>query len=138
VLLVRPHPKVVDALPDALGPRLIDASWIPDARDLHLVADVLVTDRSSVLFDFALTGRPMVFLVPPDEAVPGSLATVDLPGRVVTDPRGLAEAVEADETAEAAAARAAVLDAWVPHRDGRAAARAIDLLLLTTRTLEET
>jgi len=138
VLLVRPHPKVVDALPDALGPRLIDASWIPDARDLHLVADVLVTDRSSVLFDFALTGRPMVFLVPPDEAVRGSLATVDLPGRVVTDPRGLAEAVEADETAEAAAARAAVLDAWVPHRDGRAAARAIDLLLLTTRSMEDT
>ena len=43
-----------------------------------------------------------------------------------------------DETAEAAAARTALLDAWVPHRDGRAAARAVDLLLLTTRSLEDT
>jgi CDP-glycerol glycerophosphotransferase len=138
VLLVRPHPKVVDALPDALGPQLVDATWIPDARDLLLVADVLVTDRSSLLFDFALTGRPMVFLLPPDEAAPDSPATVDLPGRVVTDPRGLAEAIDADEPAEAGAARAVLLDAWVPHRDGGAAARAVDQLLLTTRSLEDT
>lgn len=133
VLLVRPHPKVVDALPDAPGPQLIDATWIPDARDLLLVADVLVTDRSSVMFDFALTGRPMVFLVPPDDAVPDSSPTADLPGRVVTDPRGLAEAIRAstDEPTEVAARRAALLDAWVPHRDGRAASRAVDALLLT-------
>ena len=33
----------------------------PDARELLLAADVLVTDYSSVMVDFALTGRPMVF-----------------------------------------------------------------------------
>jgi CDP-glycerol glycerophosphotransferase len=140
VLLVRPHPKVVDALPDALGPQLIDATWIPDARDLLLVADVLVTDRSSVMFDFALTGRPMVFLLPPTEAGADPAGTAELPGRVVTDPRGLAEAVResGDQPADVTAARDALLDAWVPHRDGGAAARAVDLLLLTTRPLEGT
>ena len=35
-----------------------------DGRDLLLAADVLVTDYSSVLVDFALTGRPMVFFTP--------------------------------------------------------------------------
>ena len=33
----------------------------PDVRDLYLAADILVTDYSSVMFDFALTGKPMVF-----------------------------------------------------------------------------
>jgi len=33
----------------------------PDVRDLYLAADVLVTDYSSAMFDFALTGKPMVF-----------------------------------------------------------------------------
>jgi CDP-glycerol glycerophosphotransferase len=33
----------------------------PDITELFLVADVLVTDYSSAMFDFAVTGRPMVF-----------------------------------------------------------------------------
>ena len=33
----------------------------PDIQDLYLVADAVVTDYSSVMFDYANTGRPMVF-----------------------------------------------------------------------------
>jgi CDP-glycerol glycerophosphotransferase len=32
-----------------------------DLRELYLAADVLVTDYSSAMFDFALTGKPMLF-----------------------------------------------------------------------------
>jgi CDP-glycerol glycerophosphotransferase len=35
-----------------------------DLRELYLAADVLVTDYSSVMFDFALTGKPMLFFTP--------------------------------------------------------------------------
>ena len=35
----------------------------PDITPLLVAADVLVTDYSSVMFDFANTGRPMVFFV---------------------------------------------------------------------------
>jgi CDP-glycerol glycerophosphotransferase len=38
-----------------------DLSRHPDVTELMLLADVLVTDYSSVMFDFANTGRPMVF-----------------------------------------------------------------------------
>lgn len=41
-------------------PRVHDVSFHPDIRDLYLAADVLVTDYSSVMFDFAVTGRPIV------------------------------------------------------------------------------
>jgi CDP-glycerol glycerophosphotransferase len=36
-------------------------STYDDVTDLLLVADALLTDYSSVMFDFALTGRPMAF-----------------------------------------------------------------------------
>ena len=38
-----------------------DVSAYPDATELMLAADVLVTDYSSMMFDFANTGRPMLF-----------------------------------------------------------------------------
>ena len=42
-------------------PAVRELSLHPDVSDLYLAADVLVTDYSSVMFDFALTGRPMLF-----------------------------------------------------------------------------
>jgi len=38
-----------------------DVSFHPQVSDLYLAADVLVTDYSSTMFDFAVTGKPMVF-----------------------------------------------------------------------------
>ena len=47
---------------------LIDVSDHPDINELLLVATSLVTDYSSVIFEFALLGRPMVFFAPDHEA----------------------------------------------------------------------
>ncbi|MET1059342.1 MAG: CDP-glycerol glycerophosphotransferase family protein [Nocardioides sp.] len=44
--------------------RMIDVTTYPEINDLILAADVAVLDYSSLRFDFALTGRPMLFLVP--------------------------------------------------------------------------
>ncbi|MBD7950939.1 bifunctional glycosyltransferase/CDP-glycerol:glycerophosphate glycerophosphotransferase [Oerskovia rustica] len=46
------------------GPGVFDVSSYPKAEDLLLVSDVLVTDYSSILFDFELTGRPVVHYAP--------------------------------------------------------------------------
>jgi CDP-glycerol glycerophosphotransferase len=42
----------------------VDVGSYPEINDLVLAADVAVLDYSSLRFDFALTGKPMVFLVP--------------------------------------------------------------------------
>jgi CDP-glycerol glycerophosphotransferase len=59
VLLLRMHRLVADRLPAGSGAR--DVSDHPDIAELYLAADVLVTDYSSAMFDFAVTGRPMIF-----------------------------------------------------------------------------
>lgn len=44
--------------------RLLDVTDYPEINDLILASDAAVIDYSSLRFDFALTGRPMIFLVP--------------------------------------------------------------------------
>jgi CDP-glycerol glycerophosphotransferase (TagB/SpsB family) len=44
--------------------QVIDVTGHPDVNELILAADAAVLDYSSLRFDFALTGHPMVFLVP--------------------------------------------------------------------------
>ncbi|MGI8701669.1 MAG: CDP-glycerol glycerophosphotransferase family protein [Nocardioidaceae bacterium] len=40
---------------------VVDVSYYPDIAELYLAADVLVTDYSSAMFDFAVTGKPIVY-----------------------------------------------------------------------------
>jgi CDP-ribitol ribitolphosphotransferase len=66
VLLLRAHPFVAATIPagPALGDFVRDASGHPDINELMLVSDVLVTDYSSAIYEFALLGRPIGFFAP--------------------------------------------------------------------------
>lgn len=64
VLLMRGHRYHQPASSPSSSPGIIDVTTYPEINDLLLAADVAVLDYSSIRFDFALTGRPMVFLVP--------------------------------------------------------------------------
>jgi CDP-glycerol glycerophosphotransferase len=61
VVLFRKHHYVVDAVPATADGFVRDVSAYPDGTELMLAADVLVTDYSSMMFDFANTRRPMLF-----------------------------------------------------------------------------
>ncbi|ROO88314.1 CDP-glycerol:poly(glycerophosphate) glycerophosphotransferase [Actinocorallia herbida] len=62
VFLVRGHHLIADDLYDpSYGDFVINVSAYPDITDLYLISDVLITDYSSAMFDFAGTGRPMLF-----------------------------------------------------------------------------
>lgn len=45
-------------------PGMIDVSGYPSVEELMLAADILVSDYSSIFFDFALTGKPAVVYAP--------------------------------------------------------------------------
>src|SRR5262249_39306962 len=61
VLLVRKHPYVDQDVAPGSDTLIRDVSAYPDATELLLITDVLITDYSSVMADFACTGRPMLF-----------------------------------------------------------------------------
>lgn len=58
---VRQHPFVAR---DELPAGVVDAAAVTDMNDLLMASDVLVTDYSSSIFEFALLRRPVVFFVP--------------------------------------------------------------------------
>jgi CDP-glycerol glycerophosphotransferase len=134
VLVVRPHPAVVDTVPEADGDTVVDASSYPDSTDLLLASDVLVTDACSLVWDRVLTGRPMVLWLPdeaPEQAWPGRryLPTESLPGPVVSRTDDLVAAIhDAPETASGPA-YLAMRDALGPLADGGASARVVDEML---------
>jgi CDP-ribitol ribitolphosphotransferase len=70
VLLLRAHPFVVEAIRagDAPAGFVRDVSDHPDINELMLVSDVLVTDYSSAMYEFALLGRPIGFFAPDHQA----------------------------------------------------------------------
>ena len=60
-LLTRVHYFMTTRLTPVDVPGVVDVSWYPDMAELYAAADVLVTDYSSSMFDFAVTGKPLVF-----------------------------------------------------------------------------
>ncbi|MGN6751701.1 MAG: CDP-glycerol glycerophosphotransferase family protein [Intrasporangium sp.] len=64
VFLLRGHSNTAGFPGADAYPNVRDLSRYPDVGDLLEITDVLVTDYSSVMFDFAVTGRPIVFLAP--------------------------------------------------------------------------
>jgi CDP-glycerol glycerophosphotransferase len=61
LFLLRLHFLVSAQLGDTRGGAVRNVSSYEDIRELYLAADVLVTDYSSVMFDFAITGKPLLF-----------------------------------------------------------------------------
>ena len=127
--LVRPHYLEGYKLPPKHAGFATDVSRHHDVTELLLIADVLVTDYSSVMFDFANTGRPMVFYTYDYEDYTRDergtyldLARV-APGPLVEDTAGLVAALRTvDGMREAYAERyAAFRERFCEYETGRAA-----------------
>ncbi|MET8861347.1 CDP-glycerol glycerophosphotransferase family protein [Nonomuraea sp. NPDC004580] len=63
VVLLRTHPIERYQPPEHLRHFVRPASSYPEINDLMLASDALLTDYSSVMCDYALTGKPMVFYI---------------------------------------------------------------------------
>ncbi len=140
VLLVRFHPLVRQSLRRAtagLGGFLLDVSTYPDVQELLLITDVLITDYSSLFFDFANLDRPMLFFAYDLEKYRDQLRGFYLeyedaiPGPLLTDNDQVIEALrDLDSVRERYRDRlAAFVRAYAPADDGGASDRVLDVLL---------
>ncbi|WP_211878089.1 CDP-glycerol glycerophosphotransferase family protein [Pseudarthrobacter albicanus] len=64
VLLLRGHHNIAGQRQTAANKFVIDVTEYPEVNDLYAAADILVNDYSSVMFDFCVTGKPIIFLTP--------------------------------------------------------------------------
>ncbi|SNS27025.1 CDP-glycerol glycerophosphotransferase [Actinomadura meyerae] len=136
VLLVRAHHSVTDKAVPGTDDFAIDVTRYPDVAELYMAADVLVTDYSSAMVDYAVLGRPIVFYTYDLEWYRDQLRGlyIDLeaeaPGPLVRTPAEVAEAVKAAPGGEDRYADAydRFFVKYCPHDDGKAAARVVDRL----------
>ncbi|MFP3965737.1 bifunctional glycosyltransferase family 2 protein/CDP-glycerol:glycerophosphate glycerophosphotransferase [Actinomadura fulvescens] len=134
VLLVRLHSNVVDGVPEDGNGFVFDVSLYPDIAELYLVSDMMVTDYSSVMFDFANTRRPLLFftydLADYRDRLRGFYFDFEkeAPGPLLETSDALIEAIRDAGTVseDFAGEYDAFVQRFCPLDDGKAAARVVD------------
>ncbi|MDP9394227.1 MAG: CDP-glycerol glycerophosphotransferase family protein [Actinomycetota bacterium] len=137
VLLLRLHYKLTGRLRAPRHPALLDVSAHPEVADLYLAADVMVTDYSSTMFDFAVTGKPLLFFTYDLERYRDELRgfyfdlTADPPGPVVRTTEQLLFCLRELDCLRSryAEAYARFRRRFCPLDDGRATERVLDRVL---------
>ncbi len=131
VVLYRGH-RFVAGTSGGVPTPFVDVTWYPDMGELLAAADLLVTDYSSSLFDFALTGRPMAFFAYDLEDYRDRQRGLyqdmaDLPGPVLRTAEDVSAVVAAHEDLPVAgdAAYDAFVCRFAPWDDGHAAERVV-------------
>ncbi|MFF3741563.1 CDP-glycerol glycerophosphotransferase family protein [Streptomyces sp. NPDC002566] len=143
-LVVRLHPSLATGPARGLGLSdlhrrgiLVDATDEPHVEDVMLAADVLVTDYSALMFDYANLDRPIVVHADDWDVYKASRGayfdiTADAPGHVSRSYRELTWLFSSggwrDE--ESARLRAGFRERFCVWEDGRAAERVVRTLLL--------
>ncbi|MGW1563465.1 bifunctional glycosyltransferase/CDP-glycerol:glycerophosphate glycerophosphotransferase [Streptomyces sp. NPDC002144] len=138
VLMLRSHYYDADGKqPQSGGGRVLDVSTHPVVEDLCLAADVLVTDYSSIMFDYADLDRPIVVYAPDWQTYRTTRGvTFDLmeqpPGAVTTTEEELTRVLRSGEANDEKAqrARAAFRRRFCTFDDGHAAERVVRRVFL--------
>lgn len=114
---------------DEKDAKVTDVSAYGDINDLLTVADVLVTDFSSVIFDYFLLDKPVVYFIYDRENYQENRGLYFdfkdyLYGEVTFDRRSLAAAIKAEKTCKGS--RDAFKEKFVKACDGRSTERVIE------------
>ena len=114
---------------DEKNAKITDVSAYGDINDLLTVADVLVTDFSSVIFDYFLLDKPVVYFIYDRENYQENRGLYFdfkdyLYGEVAFDRKSLAAAIKAEKTCKSS--RHAFKEKFMKSCDGRSTERVIE------------
>lgn len=137
VLMLRLHPHVAAAFDDKelkkYGKYIINMSDYADLNVLLFAADVLITDYSSIVFEYALLDKPMYFYAYDLEQFErdsrGFYENYEsfVPGKVVKTTKELFSSLQ--ETDQFEDKRKEFIDAYYSFLDGKSTERVINLIL---------
>ncbi len=112
--------------------RIIDVAAHPSIEDLAIASDLLVTDYSSLMFDYAVLDRPIVIYAPDWETYRTERGTyfdlmAEPPGAVATTQAELTDVLRSGQAEDAvsAALRSEFRARYCSLEDGRAAERVV-------------
>ncbi len=109
--------------------------YIQDIQELYLISDFLVTDYSSVIFDYALLKRPMIIYAYDYEKYKNDLRGFyfnifdEFPGPIVTNNLDLADAVKNYDCKRYSRKYRKFLDKFTSFDNGNASSKIVNLIL---------
>ncbi|QFS15878.1 hypothetical protein BHS03_09515 (plasmid) [Leuconostoc gasicomitatum] len=131
VFLIKVHFNTLNkvTIPVQYADFLYDVSGYRDVNDLMLVSDIMITDYSSVAFEFALLNRPMLFFafdLADYVSSRGFYFDYDsfVPGKIVTNTNMLTEAILKQDFDEYKISK--FRDYFFTYQDGQASKRIVD------------
>jgi CDP-ribitol ribitolphosphotransferase / teichoic acid ribitol-phosphate polymerase len=138
VALIKMHPFVRDrvSVPAQYADRIVDATRARiDVNDLLFAVDLLVTDYSSIVFEYSTLGRPMIFYAYDLEEYVAERDFYEpfeefVPGPIVRSFPELLDAIRSD--ANDTSRVEAFANRHFAHLDGRSTDRVIDELIVAT------
>lgn len=137
VVIYKPHYLIYNtknkSMPQGF---VIDASFCQDINDLYLISDILITDYSSVFFDYGVLKRPVLFYMYDLEKYRDNLRGFyldiykDLPGPVIEDENELLTSIkDIDDVLEPYKEHTKrFYEEFCSFDDGKASKRVLDLV----------
>lgn len=140
-LMTRWHYFVADKLKMKDTKFLTEVSNYPVVEDLYLISDLLITDYSSVMFDYSLLDKPMYFytydLLEYREELRGTYFNIEelAPGPVVENMNQLVHAINHNlgNTNKLKQKRGKFIKQFNPHQTGKAAELVAEKVFLNNK-----
>lgn len=135
VILFRAHYLVANSFDFArYGGFVRDVSSYGDINDLYIASDILVTDYSSVFFDYSNLERPIIFYMYDLEHYANEmrgfyLSLDELPGPVVKDEDSLIAEIKATDGWEADDMYRKFKERFNPYEDGNSSKRVLSKVI---------
>ncbi|MEC2160911.1 CDP-glycerol glycerophosphotransferase family protein [Virgibacillus halodenitrificans] len=99
VLFIKPHPAVSYSIEENYKDFVFDVSRYADTNHLLLITDILITDYSSIPFEYALLEKPMIFFAYDLEEYKVTNGLIDdyenqMPGPVVSTTKEIVDVIQ--------------------------------------------
>ena len=142
IIIVKLHYLVMDSIDWSKYEGFIyvfDHLW--DIQELYLISDILVTDYSSVIFDYALLKRPMIIYAEDYERYKTKLRGFyfnifeEFPGPIVKNTHDLIYSIKNYDHKDYEKQYNTFLNKFTRFDDGNASSRIVDLILEKTNCL---
>lgn len=129
IALARLHPNVMGACPIVCSDRVLNVSSYPDMQELLLIADVLVTDYSTIIYDEVIMDKLVLLYAPDldDYKTNRGLKQIyfDLPTRICQTSDDLCDYIDEIDVGQYHAELRRFLDSIKVFDDGHASERVV-------------